>query len=214
MVKVELIEYTSGGIDLIANLARSTRKNDLQFTFDEQKNEKFVKELIKIQHLGILEHITFTFHISEISRILTHQLVRHRMASYLQQSGRHVKPEENGYVVPKSMDNIYYGELPSKRQLYIETINNCYKSYNYLLEKGVPVEDARYLLPPAFYTQITVTMNCRAILHFLELRLDTSAQWEIAELACKIYDEVYDIYPIIFECLSDLRQQARERLNL
>jgi thymidylate synthase (FAD) len=207
-MKVDLINYTEDGINRIAWLARATRKHELDISDkDYNNNEKFVKALLKVKHLGILEHITFTFHVLDCSRILSHQLVRHRMASYLQQSDRHVKPINGNYVIPDSMDNTYYGELKSKEQIYIETLDKCYQSYMTLIDRGVPVEDARYLLPPAFFTHITITLNARSLLHFLELRLDKSAQAEIRELACSIFDLVYPIYPIIFESVKELRDK-------
>lgn len=222
-MKVELIEYTKDGINLIARLAKSTRMNYLEKLPDkkyidcgiissvpvneeyidwQRRNETFVKHLLKVRHLGILEHIVFTFHISEISRCLTHQLVRHRMASYLQQSDRHVKPITSDYVIPHTIyeDDDIFSE-------YTFMMKDAYNNYERLIRYGVPIEDARYVLPPAYYTQISVTMNCREILHFLELRLAKEAQLEIRQLACKIFDLCYEKYPLLFESLKELRDK-------
>lgn len=207
-MKVKLINYTKDGMHLIASMAKATRQNELDMKWLEDKtykkikltfhsDEAFVRQLIKIGHLGVLEHINFTFHISEVSRILSHQLVRHRLASYLQMSNRHVKPEHNHYVIPDTIDNL------DKRVMYQGIVDYAYVGYKSLIEKGVPIEDARYVLPPAFFTHISMTMNTRTLKHFLELRLDKSAHGEIRELANQIFILAYNKYPILFEDLKD-----------
>jgi thymidylate synthase (FAD) len=220
-MKVELIDYTEDGMHKVARLARATRKNQIDEDNIHQgsKDEEFIRALIKVKHYGVLEHINFTFYVSEVSRALSHQLVRHRMASYLQQSDRHVKPKPDGYVIPytiASTENPEATSYSSKRawDVYIDGMNQAYDKYQHLISLGVPIEDARYILPPAFFTHISFTCNARSLRHFLELRLHKSAQWEIAELACRIYDIVYKLYPILFEDLSDLRKQAGDRLGL
>ena len=242
-MNVELIQYTPDGINLIARLARSTRMNELEQEPEEissisaecgqtaivtseeyeewcKKNEKFVKTLIKVKHFGVLEHVSFTFHISEISRALTHQLVRHRMASYLQMSNRHAKPEKNGYVEPpiiKETSELTPEEASGKQillyDMYTVALGEAYKFYEELIKHGMKIEDARYVLPPAFFTHITFTANLRTIIHFLELRLAHGSQWEIKELAVKIFDLIYEIYPICLEELKPLRDEAEDVLN-
>ena len=229
-MKVELIDYTEDGINKIATLARSTRLNkfddsepedycdliplengnyEMKVTDEyrewQKKNENFVRNLIKVQHLGVLEHINFTFHVSEISRCLTHQLVRHRIGfSYLQMSNRHAKPDMNDFVIPKHKN-------PDVEAVFKTNLYEAYNNYCHLIDElGVPIEDARYVLPPAFFTHISFTVNARSLRHFLELRLAKGAQWEIRELACKLFDEVYKWYPILFEDLLPLRLQNSE----
>jgi len=224
-MKVEIIDYTPNGIKKIARLSRATRKNLIEedtagykveftedfgstlapeYTQDQlKKDEKFVKALIKVEHYGILEHINFTFHVSEISRALTHQLVRHRIGfSYLQMSNRHAKPERYGYVIPELMKD-------NERIMWFENhMINSYELYTKLINSGVPVEDARYVLPPAFFTHISFTCNMRSLRHFLELRLAKGSQWEIRDMACKLFDIVYEIYPLLLEDLKELRDNA------
>lgn len=207
-MEVEIIDYTKNGIDKVARMSRSTRLNKIEedefsdFPNNRHANEKFVRALINVEHLGILEHITFTFHVSEISRITSHQLVRHRMASYLQMSSRHAKPGEQDFVIPNTVK-----ESEKLLQQYNTIMQNAYEDYNWLMNRGVPIEDARYVLPPAFFTHISMTMNARSLRHFLELRLAREAQWEIRELACKVFDIVYTLYPVVFEDLKELRDK-------
>lgn len=196
-MKVELINYTKQGIFDIALMARATRVNSLEELKDGpfESDEDFVKELMGYGHMGILEHINFTFHVREISRVTSHQLVRHRIASYLQMSARHTKPIENHYVMPPSIKN---KDCDCEFEV---AIIDAFDTYTNLVKKGVPIEDARYILPPAFFTHISLTMNCRELRHFFKLRCDKHAQWEIREMANLMLDICREKYPILFEDL-------------
>lgn len=161
-------------------------------------------------HESVLEHATFTFAIEGISRACSHQLVRHRMASYSQQSQRYVKMDGFDYVVPESIktsdveiyDNVFPeyddGDIP---------LGECYRRlmeligvfYDRLVEEGIPEEDVRYILPNACKTNIVVTMNARELRHFFSLRLCTRAQWEIRQLAEKMLDCVREVAPALFD---------------
>jgi len=193
-MRVELIDYTKNGIEKIARLSASTRKSVTDIQMDEQKANEFVRSLIRMGHEGTLEHIYFTFMIEDVSRVLTHQLIRHRIASYLQQSDRHVEPSPNKFYIP---DKIW--ENMEAYKVFINSLEKSYLSYKELRKLGIKKEDARYLLPPAFYTHIAVTMNAREIRHFLKLRLDKHAQKEIRDVAREIYNIVNDIYPVLVE---------------
>ena len=130
-------------------------------------------------HYSIFEHASFTFAIEGISRSCSHQLVRHRIASYSQQSQRHVEPER--YILPESMKD---SNLAKRGLIELSSI------YATLISEGVPREDARFILPQASTTNLVVTMNARELLHFFKLRLHKSSQWEIRELASMMLNEV------------------------
>ena len=206
-MKVELLYYTPEniGMPLIARMARSTRLGELEEERPRPKNEseakqnamkdsKYIDGLLNVEHDGVLEHITFTFHVSEISRCLTHQLVRHRIASYLQMSSRHVVVKEHQYVVPPSFRND--GKILYKYNKNMEAQWNIYKK---AIDDGIPKEDARYLLPDGFYTHISLTMNCRSLKHLFQLRCAPDAQWEIRDMATRILKICYSKYPVLFE---------------
>jgi len=170
---------------------------------DEIKAEKLLKKIIKLGHVSIIEHANFTFSISGVSRSLTHQLVRHRIASYSQQSQRYVKYDNIDFVIPNSIKN-----NKKTHGKFVNYIKLASKIYRELVEMGVKSEDARFILPNATCTAITVTMNARELLHFFKLRTCTKAQWEIREMAEKMLIEVKKISPIIFEnagpkCISE-----------
>jgi thymidylate synthase (FAD) len=153
-----------------------------------------------------VEHVAFTFLIEGVSRSMTHQLVRHRIASYSQRSQRYVKHEEFDYVVPPQLQGKTVrtpdGDVPADRY-YHQTMAWIAERYRLLSEAlgdaGEPTnEDARYVLPNACETKIIVTMNARSLLHFLEERLCRRAQWEIRQVAEQMLDLVRDVCPALF----------------
>jgi thymidylate synthase (FAD) len=155
---------------------------------------KQLRKVIGNGHLSTLEHVSFTFSIEDISRACSHQLVRHRIASYSQQSMRYVRLEEINFITPESISN-----NDKAIALYNNALERCKECYKELQEIGVPTEDARYILPQASPTKIVVTMNVRALMNFFELRCCLRAQWEIRQLACKMLELVREIAPTMFE---------------
>jgi len=153
---------------------------------DPAKQEEFVRQVVSSGHESPLEHVKFTFAVEGVSRALTHQLVRHRMASYSQQSQRYVKESDFDYIVPPSIE--MDEEMKSE---YMHTMQEIQGSYTRLLKafekKGIKGEkanqDVRFVLPQASETKILVTMNCRELMHFFKERCCTRAQWEIRKLA-------------------------------
>lgn len=133
---------------------------------------------LELPDVELLPHLSFTFAVEEVSRSCSHQLIRHRLASYSQQSQRFiaVRRLKEHTVVPETVaDN-----APQLFDAFIEAASETYQG---LLERGVPREDARFVLPNATETSLLVTMDGRALLHFFGLRCCNRAQWEIRELA-------------------------------
>lgn len=146
----------------------------------------------KLQHMSIFEHASFTFYIEGVSRVTTHQLVRHRIASYSQQSQRYVRIKDE-YVIPETIK-----KEEQRLNVYKNLIERAFEAYEELVRLGVPKEDARYLLPQAVESKIIVTMNARELMHFFSLRTCNSAQWEIRELAWRMLELVKNVAPTIF----------------
>jgi len=163
------------------------------FGKDKKLKEKRLISAIKDKHLGLFEHISFTFLIEDISRIMTHQLVRHRMASYLQLSQRATSMNDIRFIYPSS-----YPEY-LKNEVLINYIDLGRKLYNILIENNVPMEDARCIMPHGMETRIIMTINGRSLIHFLKLRLDEHAQWEIREVANQIWNLIKQICPTVFD---------------
>ena len=194
-MKVELIAYTPEPDIIAAAAAKLTHsKSDASELLKEdgEKMKKLLRIVIKMGHTSVVEHAYFTFAISGVSRALTHQLVRHRIASYSQQSQRYVE-QEMEYVTPPS---ILKNERIRKK--YDEMMKKIWGLYNEM-KKDVPIEDARYILPNATTSKIIVSMNARSLLNFFELRCCLHAQWEIRKLAWRMLHLVKKVAPTIFE---------------
>lgn len=167
---------------------------ELMEGMSDEAQTKVLRIIMESGHFSALEHATYTFAIDGVSRALTHQLVRHRLASYNQQSQRYVSYNDDpSFIVPPAVD-----ANPEAREAFLAACGAAYLSYRELLDAGVAPEDARYLLPNAMETKIVVTMNVRELLHFLELRCCKRAQWEIRDLALRMLELAEPTAPYIF----------------
>lgn len=144
-------------------------------------------------HDSIIEHLHYTWQIEDISRACSHQLVRHRIASYSQKSQRYVSEVGFKEVCPKSVHEYGAHDLWSSA---IDEIEKCYQS---MINKGVPKQDARFLLPNACTTSLIMTMNARSFRNFLKLRLHKKAQWEIRKLASKMFELIPEDHKFMFQ---------------
>ena len=164
--------------------------------------KKFVEKLMQMGHMSPIEHASFTFAVEGISRACSHQLVRHRLASYSQQSQRYVS-EESGfdYIIPEAIR----GDAELERY-FVDVMAKAQKAYNHIVKKlnkkGVTGEaanqDARFVLPNACETKIMISMNARELLHFFRQRCCNRAQWEIREMAIVMLKVVQGIAPTVF----------------
>lgn len=197
-MNVKLLSYTPEPDRVVALSARLCYSkigiSELAEKLTDEKVKELLNRLRKSGHLSPFEHASFTFGIEGISRVTSHQLVRHRIASYSQQSQRYVNMSKTDFVIPPSiMKNESALEL-------LSNLNNLAKSvYDKLIDLGIPEEDARYVLPQGITTKIIVTMNARELLHFFNLRCCLRAQWEIRMMANHMLEEVKKVAPIIFE---------------
>jgi len=126
----------------------------------------------------LLDHVVYMFEIEDCSRVTTHQLVRHRVASYDQESQRFSAATKEGAVVPPSIQT-------NEKALaaFDEGLKAVYSAYEKMVASGVPKEDARYILPNATKTKIVMTVSARSLMHIVWQRTALQAQWEIRELA-------------------------------
>ncbi|MFH1857118.1 MAG: FAD-dependent thymidylate synthase [Candidatus Omnitrophota bacterium] len=207
-VKVKLLDVSENALPIIYAACRQCYSPEFagdiidKIRGDVKKQESFVKKIVASGHESPLEHVKFTFAIEGVSRASTHQLVRHRIASYSQQSQRYVKEDNFDYVIPPSIkkDEIACAE-------FVRIMDEIQKSYKFFIdrfkEKGTvgekANEDARYVLPQAAETKIVVTMNCRQLLHFFKQRCCSRAQWEIRALADKMLEICKERLNVIFE---------------
>jgi thymidylate synthase (FAD) len=196
MMNVELIQYTPDPEKVVAAAARLCYSPDpvpeLLERLDEEKTAEFIRKLRSMGHLSPFEHVSFQFSIDGVSRALSHQLVRHRIASYSQRSQRYVKENAFEYVTPPSIQR-----NPEALAKFEEVMSRLQEDYQALLGV-VPAEDARYILPNACTTALMATFNARSLMNFFEHRTCVRAQWEIRILAGKMLELVRGVAPDLF----------------
>ena len=222
MVKVTLLAHTpnpEAAVAAAAKLCYSPSDIDtIREGLTEEKTAAFVEMLSEIAHESPIEHVSFTFGVEGISRACSHQLVRHRIASYSQKSQRYVSEDSFEYVIPPEVAAIDEAREEFIRQM--EAIDKGYKQLadiltkkhteSFLAEgldektatqraKKKAMEDARFLLPNACETKIIVTMNARSLNNFFRHRCCNRAQWEIKEVADQMLKEVLKVAPNLFK---------------
>ena len=221
-MKVKLLSYTPQPEKVISMAAKlcysSVGVEGIEENLTEESVDKFLNMLINIGHESPLEHVSFTFAVEGISRACSHQIVRHRIASYSQQSQRYVKLNQFEYIIPQEIN-----EIEEARELFIDSMNKDQevydklvdilfeKHYNNLIKFGKnekeakreaekkAIEDARYVFPNACETKMVFTMNTRSLYNFLNHRCCERAQWEIRELATEMLRQLKQVAPILFK---------------
>lgn len=222
-LKVELVQYTPEPEKLVSAAAKLCYSrvgiNEITDNLNNDNTLRFINMLMDLGHESPIEHVSFTFGVEGVSRVLTHQLVRHRIGcSYSQQSQRYVKLEQFEYIIPPQIDGI-----PEVREKFISAMEYSQRCYNELVEvlykknydnmkadgkserqasadaEKMSIEDARYVFPNACETKIIFTMNARALYNFFRNRCCNRAQWEIRGLADKMLEKVRDVAPVLFK---------------
>ena len=195
-MQVRLLSYTADPEVTIAAAARLSTSPvsalELRAKLTEEQIQHLINHLLSSGHLSPFEHASFTFAIDGLSRAASHQLVRHRIASYTQQSQRYMALRGFDYVTPDTI-----ARCPELKARYDQTMQQLYALYRELLEMGVPAEDARFVMPNATQTRIVMTMNARELIHVCSLRLCLRAQWEIVQLFELVKIEVDQVAPRI-----------------
>lgn len=221
-MKVILVSFTPEPEKVIASAAKlcysKVGATEIIENLTEEKTEQFLELLVEMGHESPIEHVNFTFAVEGVSRVLTHQLVRHRIASYSQQSQRYVKLDQFEYVIPPSIE-----ENDTAKKIFIEAMEKDHNAYNQitdelfkrnfdqLIQEGktekeakrmaekMSIEDARYVFPNACETKIVFTMNARTLMHFFKVRCCDRAQWEIRQLADEMLRLVKEAAPTLFK---------------
>lgn len=190
-MKVTLIHITPNPEQVIEEAGRTAYKSQSKITGDS--SGKFIKMLIKLGHLSVLEHAVASFRVSGVSRALTHQLVRHRVASFTQQSQRYVSESNFNYIIPDKIKS--NAEALKIFNQTMERVKDCYKD---LIDLKIPKEDARFIIPNAVHTEIVITANLREYRHIFDLRCKGDAQWEIRRMAIEMLKTLKKHAPNVF----------------
>lgn len=221
-LKVKLIAHTPEPEKLVAAAAKlcysQAGADEIMEDLTPENVDKFLNRLMDMGHASPIEHASFSFAIEGVSRALTHQLVRHRMASYSQKSQRYVTEGQFSYIVPPEI-----AAVPEAKETFIQAMEQAQAAYDSLAEKLIAghkkelmdagmeekraasaaekqgIEDARYVLPNACETKIVATMNVRELLHFFNQRCCNRAQWEIRRCAVEMLRECRKVAPVLFK---------------
>ena len=222
-LRVELLAHTPDPVALIyaafrqcyhAGFVADMWPRLLTGDIDVCAQSRFVADILESGHSSPIEHVSLSFAISGVSRALTHQLVRHRIASYSQQSQRYVDGNDFNYIVPPSI-----AQNPAALERFNACMAEIAAAYNDLSEiladrsaRSLPQnnaaiakakekvrQDARFVLPQAAETRLVMTMNCRSLLNFFEERCCLRAQWEIRALANAMLKLAQSAVPVIFD---------------
>ena len=229
-MNVELLQYNPDCEKVIAAAAKlcysSSGIDGILDGLDEDKTKSFLDRLVSLGHESPIEHVTFTFGIEGVSRSLTHQLVRHRLASYSQKSQRYVKEGQFEFITPPEIEavpeakELFLRAMAEDMEYYNKITDILYnKHYAEMIAEGIDekkaksaaekkaIEDARYVLPNACETKIIATFNARSLVNFFHHRCCERAQWEIRDMACRMLALVKEVAPTLFKlagpsCLS------------
>ena len=194
---VNLLAHTPNPDELVAAAARICYRDvtaaDLLAGERESLSEELLDHLWQSGHLSTFEHVSFTFAVDGLSRVASHQLVRHRLASFSQQCQRYVKMTGEAVILPPTIR-----ENPEAADLFREQAGAAWVAYQRLIAMGIPAEDARFILPHGWETRLVLTMNARELHHFFRLRLCRRAQWEIRALARQMLALCREVAPALF----------------
>jgi len=196
-----LLRHTPDPDRLVALAARrcysARAADDIEEHLTGDEIERLLGFLRQRNHLSPFEHADFTFSADGISRALSHQLVRHRIASYSQESQRYVnymKVPTLPYIVPPSV-----AKNVEAQKIFDQAMHHTLEAYRAMVNAGVAPEDARYIFPNAIETKLVFTMNARSLFNFFEQRCCIKAQWEIRQLAFDMLKAVRQVAPQIFK---------------
>ncbi|NIO22923.1 MAG: FAD-dependent thymidylate synthase [Candidatus Aenigmarchaeota archaeon] len=181
---------------------RKEKPSELMRSVKDRDRENLLGNIMKAGHLSVIEHGYFTMFFTDVSVFFEQFLIEHRLASYTVKSRRYVDYSESGFVVPN-----YLEDKPIIRKKYVDTVKKLFGIYGFLVKKGVPVEDARFVLPYCFKTSMICTMNSRELYHFLE-RCLTNEYEEIRKVGRVLLAKVKRIAPRIY---GDLELKTPEK---
>lgn len=190
--KVILLSITPNAEKLIEKAGRTC-----YLSFDKadvESEKKFIRMIVRSGHHSVLEHASATFRIEGGSRSFTHQLVRHRVCAFSQQSQRYVNETDFSVVIPDSIK-----QNSEAKEVFLSFVNHAQNTYSKLQKLGIKKEDARFILPNAIESEIVMTANFRELRHIFKERCNKAAQWEIREIAIEMLKIMKKEAPVVFE---------------
>lgn len=197
----EIVNMPIGGDVLrrIEEAGRTCYKSEDKIT--DVSAEEFVKKIIKLGHLSVIEHESASVRIV-CDRGVTHEIVRHRLASYSQESTRYANYSQNRFgneitVIQPS----FWDERSHEYKIWHDAMLQAEKAYLALIEGGASPQEARSVLPNSLKTEIVVTCNLREWRHIFSLRCSKAAHPQMREVMLPLLNDFYDRIPVLFEDL-------------
>ena len=197
--RFEIIDNVDGSrmLKRIEQAGRVCYKSEDRITEDSAR--KFVKNILKSGHESVIEHEKISVRII-CDRGVSHEIVRHRIASYSQESTRYCNYNQDRFGKELTfIQPLFWDENTEEYKIWLRTMQMIEDNYNELIEKGVQPQEARSILPNSLKTEIIVTMNLREWRHFFKVRTSLNAHPQMREIACAILDEFQKIVPVIFD---------------
>lgn len=198
MIQVKLVGYTPNPEIAVATAARACIRNAdyeaICAELEEKDVQRILRTVILKNHHSALEHASFTFAITGVSRVLTHQLVRHRIASHSQLSQQRTDSSRLQFTIPPEIQ-----QYPELAEEYQRTMMHCQELYKRFVQYGIPRGSARYILPSGFNTRILTTMNARSLFNLLAQRECEVEEWEFYQVALLMHGELMRVAPGIFK---------------
>ncbi|MGB9598606.1 MAG: FAD-dependent thymidylate synthase [Minisyncoccales bacterium] len=191
-----IIEEEIDGEKILKNLERYGRvcyKSEEKITPESSKT--FIRNILKAGHESVIEHEKITVRVI-CDRGLSHEIVRHRIASYSQESTRYCNYKNKGIVF---IEPFFFKQDQKKYQTWLEAMEGCERAYNRLIELGAKPEEARSVLPNSLKTEIIITYNLREWRHFFKLRLSKNAHQQMREIFLPLLEEFKKRIPVIFD---------------
>lgn len=195
-------EINSGKMfQLLEKAGRTCYKSEDLITNESAK--EFIKKILKSGHESVVEHYSVSVRVI-CDRGVTHEIVRHRIASYSQESTRYCNYSKNKFgneltFIEPCFWNSNDNENRKKRELWEKTIREIEKNYFALLELGATPQEARSILPNSLKTEIVMTMNLREWRHFFKLRISKASHPQMREVAIMILEEFKERIPVLFD---------------
>lgn len=166
---------------------------------NEYSATKFISNILKSGHESVIEHEKISVRVI-CDRGVTHEIVRHRIASYSQESTRYCNYFKDKFGQELTLIKpVFWDESSIEYRLWYESMKVIEDTYNKMVSMGVKPQEARSILPNSLKTEIIVTMNLREWRHFFKLRTSERAHPQMREIACAILEEFKKLVPVIFD---------------
>ncbi len=197
--KVEFVTPINGEIILkrIEECGRTCYQSQGKISKDDTSARRFAANIIRRGHESVLEHCSFTVRFI-VDRAIANEIIRHRIASFSQESTRYVNYSDEGptFVKPN------FFKTKEDEQLWRDTMASLAQTYKTMIEHGMTPQEARCVLPNSLKTELIMTANIREWRHFLKLRTAPAAHPQMRQVACQLLDMCKEKIPVLFDDIN------------